>query len=263
MEVLLPPTFDNRLVIPDMNMLPINVNWLPIQVKLADKICQNNCTTRDCYYLTRDEHLRTIAPSHPCNSAMHYSSDAPKAAIYSTIPTEMTIDYIKTGYSNSDEQFNDTTRLVTISIIKEPLNRLPNSDYCIVQNNEQYSKFMLEEYPNMIEEMAKFLNDLVVEHNNEYRYKIIRRKVFLIRAFGNSKVTSRKFKELLSVDCGVLYNSITALFKELNISIYRCDIFERPKLMNLFHTKLVKPIPNRDEDLIKKVLAVMNVTKGN
>jgi putative ABC transport system permease protein len=57
MEVLLPPTFDSRLIIPDKSLLPVNTNWLPIQVMLADKICNGACSTRKCYYLVKDDFI--------------------------------------------------------------------------------------------------------------------------------------------------------------------------------------------------------------
>lgn len=260
MEVLLPPTFDDKLIIPDKSLLSINNRHLPVSVRLADKICEGNCTTRVCHYLVKDECMGSFSHANVCGGANHYSTGKPKAAIYSTIHKEMTADYCSTAYSVGGG-FNDTDKLVTISIISEPLNRLPETEYCIIQNKEQYSQFMLDEYPTNISDIAEFLNQKLPDYNNELRYRIISKKVFLIRAFGNTKVESRVFNELLSVDASVLRKLVLSQFDELNIKIYRCDIVERPKLMKLFHTKLVKPIANRDEELIRKVISTMSTNK--
>ena len=195
MEVLLPPTFDERLIIPNKALLPNGSNWLPIQVRLTDKICSGACSTRYCHYLVKDEFINAQSAQNACNGVTHYSVDKPRAAIYSTVPKEMDDTYSGSSYSNNSG-FNDIDKLVTISIIADPLYRLPESEYCIIQNNEQYSKFMLDSYPeSSVEKIREFLNQRLSDYADEYRYKIIRRKVFLIKTFGNSKVISKKFRE--------------------------------------------------------------------
>jgi hypothetical protein len=256
MEVLLPPTFDERLIIPDERSLPdgTKCKWLPVDINVSRQYCATTCSTRIFRYLVPDEHIHTLSAQNACNGPYHYSTGKPKRAIYTTVPTHDN----RNSYLSVNNSYDDLNRLATITMIRDPFRRLPDAEYCVIQNSDQYSQFMLESYPPTFEEIIVFLNERLSEYNDEPRYKIIRRKVFLIKAFGNSKVESAKFKKLLTVDCNILYNSVNQIFAELNIKIYRCDITQRPKLLGLLYAKLVK---NSDEDLIKKVIAAMNLTK--
>jgi hypothetical protein len=259
MEVLLPPDFHKDLIHPNIEGMSDDV--MPI-IKINKSICLPGCSTE---YVRFFADRRNFSKPGKCGSRYHSVSFEPNAAIYSTLEAKMTTHYITNGYCNEDCSipehdklkcliFNDTDKLLTINMKKDLLNELlvKDTDFCIIQNLEQYSQFALGVYPSNITELSVFLNEKLSDYGDEPRYKINRRQVFLIRAFGTAAIGSEQFNDLLKVDCDLLYKTVTRVFDELNVPIYRCSFHDRPGIMDLVHSKLVtKKSINVDVDDIK------------
>jgi hypothetical protein len=237
MEVLLPPTFDTNLLV------IIHTNY-GITTE-TDGSC-----TKCRYHNSKGKYITRYASkqSDSCNNANYggrwdknqcdgnISVERPPKAIYTTI------NFGEDSYKHptyKGKTYDCINVLPPVKIKKEPLSGLPNSDYCVIQHEQQFEQFKLEQYPSTTEAISIFLNENLQQYNGEQRYKIIRRQVLLIRTIGNSQLKSREFQELLLVDCSELYNLVKSTLAEFGEMIYAAEIYERPTLMKLMHSKLL------------------------
>jgi hypothetical protein len=237
MEVILPPSIDKVLLIKD------------------DKLCGE-------IYMSCDPGGRT---EYICGSFIGldfvFSSNRSEARHYKELPSKAiwsTIDNKYHQYANSysdkdvpkysnntDIKPNLVRPLVTITALRDVFNVFPESEYCVIQNDQDYTAYSLEDivtYPNSVLTSAivkPILEQRLQKYNNEEAYKIIRRQVLLVKLVGKSSIKNTKFQELLLVDCNVLNKEVLAIAAGMKIALYRCSLTERVPLLELLHYKLI------------------------
>lgn len=249
MEVLLPPTFDTNLLVVEHSDHGVSLS--------ANNI---SCTSCHCQRYNHNDGTRNYTTVYAskrqkeCRKGMDNRggycdgfnvADKPPKAIYTTINFgNYSGNYPTYKLNQQNSQHNQLKYdcidiLPPIRVKKETFSCLPQSDYCIIQHEQQYNQFKLEEYPSTTDKISIFLNENLQQYGGEQRYKIIRRQVLLIRAFGNSQLASKEFQELLMVDCNELYNSIKLILADVGEQLYAAEIYERPNLLKLVHRSLV------------------------
>lgn len=243
MEVILPPNLDKSLLIKD------------------DKLCGEiymGCDSSGRTEISQDgKPHRFIFSSSTMSMPRNYKETPPKA-IWATIYTNE--DCYKYSYSDFDvikpNPYNQNIPakilpnlvrpLVNIPLRKEVFNIFPESEYCIIQNDQDYATYLLDNiitYPNSptltAEVIKPLLEQRLQQYGGEQAYKIIRRQVILVKLVGKSLIKNSKFQELLLVDCNILNSEILTIAQELGLGLYRCSLIDRKPLLGLLHHKLI------------------------
>lgn len=249
MEVLLPVNFDTNLLV----VYQTNHGIIISDNKTSCTSCHSmtrdyntgNTSYSTCYASKQQKECRRGTDRNGSYCSGFNVADKPPKAIYTTINfgddhnKYYTYKFNQQNSQHSQLKYDCVNILPPIRVKKEPLSCLPQSDYCIIQHEQQYNQFKLEEYPTTTDKISIFLNENLQQYNGEQRYKIIRRQVLLIRVFGNSQLKSKEFQELLLVDCNELYNLVKQTLTDVGEQIYAAEIYERPTLLKLIHSKLI------------------------
>lgn len=264
MEVILPCNFDRSLLV--FNRPQSNTpNFQGIT------FYDYNCNPQKCYYYLNDGY-------NPCGQNQPniiHRVNPPDNAIWSTMHTnynDFTADsydesVFVTGGNPPRRPLNFTRPLATIATKKEPLNSLPQSEYCVIQNEDDYKAFSLNELGEYkilnnivtIDSAKEFLESRLERYNGEQVYRIIRRQVLLIKLVGKSSIKNKLFQELLLVDCEILKQEVVRIAQGLNIKLHRCSLVERPILLEMLHFKLLR---YHDVDIRLPIVVTPNTNYG-
>jgi uncharacterized coiled-coil protein SlyX len=277
MEVILPHNFDRSLLV--FNRPQSNTpNFQGISYLIDPNGQESSYGWYDLpvrHYYLNDGYNN--AERRGDDTGLRYYVNPPNNAIWSTIHTtynNFTADsYDKsvfvTGVNQPIIPFNFVRPLATIATKKEPLNGMPKSEYCVIQNEDDYKAFSLDELGEYkiqnnivtIDSAKEFLESRLERYNGEQVYKIIRRQVLLTKLVGKSSIKNKLFQELLLVDCEILNQEVTRIAKGLNIKLHRCSFTERPILLEMLHFKLFHNHDVRLPDIALQVERLSELTK--
>ena len=241
MEVILPPDFDKGLLLYDR---PRNGSAVILGCDTnGHSAYAGNGAKMQYYYLSEsvpavinsDNYIRylTAAPPKAIWCTKNYTSYSPKDL---TVPDNTVTGGTKYLLSNLVRPLAD------IPMKKEPFSGFPESEYCVIQNNNDHEAYQLSnigDCPITAPAAIDFLNSHLSSYNGEQAYKIIRRQVLLVKLVGKSAIKSKEFQELLLVDCDTLEREVNVIATNLQLGLYRCYIVERLPLLEALHLKLV------------------------
>ena len=243
MEVILPSNFDKNYLLYDRS----------VHAPVVTLSCDEN-GRRDCGSIIKHLYLLDVIPARTDynNNERHYTIAPPKAIWYTKQNSKQYVTdsyqpdlFISRnpGHGMSNTILPNLVRpLADIPMKKEPFSGFPESDYCVIQNEDDYNAFQLNnigDYPITAPSIIEFLNSHLSAYNGEQAYKIIRRQVMLVKLVGKTTVKSKEFQQLLLVDCKILEQEINKLATNLQLGLYRCSIVERQSLLEALHLKLI------------------------